>query len=397
MASVRKNPTVKGTLRWQAVWAERVGGGRTQRRTKNFDTQKEAREHAQRMEIEVERRGIGDPQKHNLERYLKRWIATLADRGEHSPSTLPAYRWQAKIAIRHIGHISLEKLSPADLDQLYATLLRRGGIARKLNADGTKGTPAADPRTVLNVHRVLSNALEQARRWKMIADNPAKDARAPTPGRQRVKSFTADEVQRLLESAANDRETHTIIATLLTTGLRRSELLGLAFDALDFEAGTLTVRRVVLEVDHQPVVREITKTESSERTISVPPILVDLLRTQRAHVLETALRWGKGYRREPMFLFARPDGEPLTSYVANPDVASGNAAGGDQRATPGTRLAAHRRYRAGRLGHRREDGANPAWALDTSNHLGPLRPPEPGTDQAAGEQLGNLINRPPKT
>src|SRR5262245_13650748 len=122
MASVRKNPTVKGTLRWQAVWAERADGGKTRRRTKNFDTQREARAHAQRMEVEVERRGIGDPQKHSLERYLKRWLATLTDRGEHSPTTLAHYRLQCDIACRHIGHIALEKLSPADLDQLYATL-----------------------------------------------------------------------------------------------------------------------------------------------------------------------------------------------------------------------------------------------------------------------------------
>ena len=112
MASVRKNPTVKGTLRWQAVWAERADGGRTQRRTKNFDTQKEAREHAQRMEVEVERRGIGDPQKHSLERYLKRWLATLTERGELSPTTLAAYRWQADIACRHIGHIRWRSSRP---------------------------------------------------------------------------------------------------------------------------------------------------------------------------------------------------------------------------------------------------------------------------------------------
>ena len=159
MASVRKSPTAKGTLRWQAVWAERADGGRTQRRTKNFDTQKEAREHAQRMEVEVERRGIGDPQKHSVERYLKRWLATLTERGELSPTTLAAYRWQADIACRHIGHILLEKLSPADIDQLYSILLRRGGITRRLNADGTKGTRPLTARTVLNVHRVISNAL----------------------------------------------------------------------------------------------------------------------------------------------------------------------------------------------------------------------------------------------
>jgi integrase len=263
------------------------------------------------MEVEVERRGIGDPQKHSLERYLKRWLATLTERGELSPTTLAAYRWQADIACRHIGHILLEKLSPADIDQLYSILLRRGGITRRPNADGTKGTRPLTARTVLNVHRVISNALEQGRRWKMIAENPAKDARAPTPRRQQVKSFTTDEVGRLLDAAADDRETHTIIATLLTTGMRRSELLGLAFDALDLDAGTVGIRRVVLEVGHEPVVRDMTKTDSSERTVSIPPMLVELLRLQKAHVLETAMKWGRGYRREPMFLFARPDGEPL--------------------------------------------------------------------------------------
>jgi integrase len=396
MASVRKNPTVKGTLRWQAVWAERADGGRTQRRTKNFNTQKEAREHAQRMEVEVERRGIGDPQKHSLERYLKRWLATLTERGELSPTTLAAYRWQADIACRHIGHIPLEKLSPADIDQLYSILLRRGGITRRPSADGTKGTRPLTARTVLNVHRVISNALEQARRWKMIAENPAKDARAPTPRRQHVKSFKTDEVQRLLDAAADDRETHTIIATLLTTGMRRSELLGLAFDALDLDAGTLAVRRVVLEVGHEPVVRGMPKTKSSERTVSIPAILVELLRLQKAHVLETAMKWGRGYRREPMFLFARPDGEPLPPMsltlrlrqVMRRAAISGRPPAHGWRHTAATVLVGSGtdiKTVQTRLGH-----STPAITLALYVH------PTIERDQAAGEHLASLIKRAPK-
>ena len=50
MASFRKSLTKKGTLRWQAVWQEPGPSGRTQRRTKNFASQKEARAYAQRME-----------------------------------------------------------------------------------------------------------------------------------------------------------------------------------------------------------------------------------------------------------------------------------------------------------------------------------------------------------
>jgi integrase len=103
-----------------------------------------------------------------------------------------------------------------------------------------------------------------------------------------------------------------MVVTLLTTGIRRSELLGLAWDAIDFDAGTLTIRRTVLEVDHQPLLVETTKTEASERTIIIPRLLIDLLREQKARVIQAALLWGKGYRREPMLVFPRLDGEPRT-------------------------------------------------------------------------------------
>jgi len=49
---------------------------------------------------------------------------------------------------------------------------------------------------VLHVHRVLHTALEQARKWKLISENPARDATAPSPAKAPVRAFTATEVQR---------------------------------------------------------------------------------------------------------------------------------------------------------------------------------------------------------
>src|ERR1700677_313273 len=135
MASVHRRVTPAGSVVYRAIWKEPGLGGKLVQRSRNFDRAGDAKAHAARMEEEVEKRGVGDPQKHTLEVFLKRWLATLADRGEHSPTALAAYRWQADIACRHIGHIPLEKVSPGDLDQLYSVLLRRGGVARKPNAD----------------------------------------------------------------------------------------------------------------------------------------------------------------------------------------------------------------------------------------------------------------------
>ena len=192
MASVNRRVTPAGSVIYRAIWTEPGPGGTRRKRSKNFERAGEAKAFATRMEQEVEKRGVGDPQKHTLEGFLKRWIATLADRGEHSPTTLAAYRWQSGIACRYIGHIPLEKLSPADLDGLYAMLLKRGGFARKANPDGSRDRTAIDRADrVACASRPVSAALQQAKKWKMIGDNPAKDATAPTPSKSRVKAFTA--------------------------------------------------------------------------------------------------------------------------------------------------------------------------------------------------------------
>jgi integrase len=312
MASVHRRITPAGSVIYRAIWKAPGPGGKAVQRSKNFDRASAAKAHAARMEQEVEKRGVGDPQKHTLEAYLKRWLATLADRGEHSPTTLAAYRWQADIACRHIGHIPLEKLSPADLDQLYSMLLQRGGVARQANADGTRDARPMAARTVLHVHAVLRTALERARKWKLIGENPARDASAPSPQKARVKSFDAEQVEKLLAAAKSDPETYVMTALFLACGLRRSELLGLAFDCVDLDGAALTIRRTVVEVDHTPMLRERTKTEDSTRTLAIPAALVDLLREQKTRVQATALKWGKGYRRDPLFVFPGLAGEPMS-------------------------------------------------------------------------------------
>jgi site-specific recombinase XerC len=151
------------------------------------------------MEAEIERRGVGDSARHTVEQYLFRWLATLRDRGEHSPATLECYTRCITAAKPWVGDIPLSNLSTADLDHAYGELRKRGGRTR----DGEQTRPLS-ARTVLNIHRSLHTALEQARKWKLIAENPVRDARAPSPLRSWARAFTADEVRRLLDVAAAD-------------------------------------------------------------------------------------------------------------------------------------------------------------------------------------------------
>jgi integrase len=311
MASVNRRILPSGVVIYRAIWREPGPNGKRRSRSRNFERAGEAKAFAARMEQEVERRGVGDPQKHTLESYLRRWIATLEYRGEHSPTTIAGYKRNITLVGRHIGHVPLERLSPADLDELYAKLLREGGTAHKPNKDGSRNPRPLTARTVLHVHRVLHTALDRARKWKLIGENPARDATAPSPAKSRVKAFTPEQVERLLAAAERDPETYLLTALFLACGLRRSEVLGLAWDAVDLDAATLEIRRTVVAVDCQPVMRERAKTESSFRSVTMPAALVDLLREQKVRVQAAALKWGRGYRREPMLVFPGLAGEPM--------------------------------------------------------------------------------------
>jgi integrase len=304
MASFRRIRTRKGAIRWQSRWRVPGANGRLQDRSQNFTTRNEAAMHAAQMR-EIERRGVGDPHRHDLESYLRGWLAHRRERGDLAPTTLQGYERNIALASQHCGHILLEKVTARDLDTLYVRLLTHGSRP-----------PGAPPRplsrqSVMHAHRLLHSALKQAVKWRLIPHNPASDATPPSVSPKQARAFTAEEIACLLAAAEGDPETYCVLALLLTTGLRRSELLGLTLDALDLEAATLTVQRTVTETRTAVVVREITKTKSSRRTLAIPAAVVTLLRAQKARVLEQALAWGTEYSRGPRFLFPVNGGEPM--------------------------------------------------------------------------------------
>lgn len=306
MASHRKVITKSGAVRWQSRWREPGPGGVRIDRKQNHATEKAAKAHARKMAEEREGKGVGGG-KHTLGTYLAHWLAHLERREDHSPTTIAGYARHVKAATHHIGHIALDKLAPLDLDRLYGLLLTEGGAPRQ----DRKPSRPLSRQTVLHVHRCLHTALKQAVKWRLIGENPAINASPPRVPFKQARGYTAAEIARIIEAAQADPVGYTAVAVLLVTGMRRSELLGLALDAIDFDAGALSIARTVVEVNKRPVLRELTKTAHSRRTLAIPPALVTLLRAQKARVLEAAMTAGAGYSRSPMFLFPAPDGGPM--------------------------------------------------------------------------------------
>jgi integrase len=307
VASIRKISTKSAGTVWQARWRERGADGRDRSCARNFHTARAARDFASRMAQLVERRGIGDPERLTTATFLIHFVDELAGSGDYSPVTISVYRRCLGLAARELGEIPLARLTTSHIDRALSALLRVGGRSRQ---DPNRRRPLTRA-TVHLVHRVLSIALGRAVKRHLIASNPVTDASAPSLPRRTAQGFSAEEVKALLTAAAaTDAETLTLTALLLATGLRRSEVLGVAFDDIDFEAATLTVRRTVVEIAGRPVERAGGKSAAALRTISIPGALVDLLRAQKTRIQEQALAWGS-YQRDPLYCFPGLGGRAL--------------------------------------------------------------------------------------
>ena len=117
-----------------------------------------------------------------------------------------------------------------------------------------------------------------------------------------------DEIRSFLKSTRDDR-LHAMFVVMALLGLRRSEVLGLRWEDVDLEAGTLQVRRGLHRIEGRLQVME-TKTARSRRTIPLPgPVLASL----RAHLLAQEREHADLGERWPEsgFVFTTPIGTPI--------------------------------------------------------------------------------------
>ena len=126
------------------------------------------------------------------------------------------------------------------------------------------------PGTVIHYHANIHKALKYAVKMDLIPFNPADKVERPKKQRYIVDYYRQEELERLLE-ASKDHPYSLLIQMTTFYGLRRSEALGLKWDAIDFERGTISVIRTVttitLDGKQTEIEQQSAKTKSSLRTL----------------------------------------------------------------------------------------------------------------------------------
>jgi integrase len=102
------------------------------------------------------------------------------------------------------------------------------------------------PRTVQYIHTTLHKALKDAVGDGLIPRNATDAVRPPRQVKKEVGPLSPDQARAFLEAARGERF-EALYVLAVTAGLREGELLGLKWEDVDLEAGTLSVRRTLSE------------------------------------------------------------------------------------------------------------------------------------------------------
>lgn len=152
--------------------------------------------------------------------------------------------------------LAVKDLSGDEINEFY-TYLRNAGL---------KGS------TGQRYHGVLHKAFKDAVKRRIIPSNPVDQANRPRKEQFIAAYYNAEEVKHLLELVKDD-EIYIPILLAAYYGLRRSEVIGLKWSAIDFTENTLTVRHTVHSTEEGIVAKDRLKTKSSYRTLTLEPFV----------------------------------------------------------------------------------------------------------------------------
>ena len=214
--------------------------------------------------------------------YLVQWMEIA--RSTLKPNTAAGYASMIQNPIAPYFQqrgITLGGLQAVDIQMFYTSQLKR-----------------VSANTVIHYHAIIHRALKYAVKTDLIDVNPADKVERPRKDRFTASFYDGNEVNRLFQAA---RGTALELPVMLAAfyGLRRSEVVGLKWDAIDFENKTIAIRHTVTVCAEKgrriEVAADTTKTASSRRTLPLVPAFQTKLAALKEEQEKNRILCGRSY------------------------------------------------------------------------------------------------------
>lgn len=284
--------------RWAGVLDLGTGpDGKRRRRTVYGSTKKEVSEKLAALRGQAQAGELPAAGRLTVAQWFDEWLRYVRAR---RPRTYTGYESYIRLYWRDaIGHLQLKSLTPSIIRQHLEHLRTH---------PGRKGRPLSQ-RTLAHAYNVLRNCLNEAVQMEKLARNPVLKVKAPTVDKKPLMVWGWEQVQAFLAHLDGHR-LQPLYAAGFFTGLRQEELLALRWQDLDLDRGLLFVRQTInWRVDNPPTF-EPTKNHRSMRPVTLPGVLVTVLRRHRQAQLEEKLR-SRPIWQESDLLFTMEDGRPV--------------------------------------------------------------------------------------
>ncbi len=254
-----------------------------------------------RLQLERDTGSSLDPSRMTLAAFLAHWLESVI-RVKRRQTTYERYEGIIRVQIvPHLGGVAIQKLTPLHLTRLYAALHRAG-----LSAS-----------TIGLAHTVLHSSLLQAYRWQMVARNVAESATPATEGIVRAinpEALWSDDQTRHFLAILKDEPLRAFFVLEINTGLRRGEIIGLRWPAVDLARGEIHIREQRVKVRGGMLVGS-PKTASGRRSLVLSPDTAAVLRRYQETQAGERETFGTAWAGAD-YVFTSPRGKLLyPSYV----------------------------------------------------------------------------------
>lgn len=177
------------------------------------------------------------------------------------------------------------------------------------------GRGGLSPKSLRAHKNIISQTLDMAIKNKIIDTNPCQFVVLPPLERYESSYYNEKQLARLFSVLEGDPMLPLVkIAALY--GLRRSELLGLKWDSIDFDNNTMMIRHTVAKVT-KVVAKDKTKNKSSRRTFPLTSEAQEIFRQAKTDEHKNRIVFGKDYQ-ENDYVFKWPDGHPYSpDYISH--------------------------------------------------------------------------------
>ena len=257
--------------RWEARYTLGIdpGTGKQIQKSVYGKTQKEVRQKLTAITAEIDSGTYQEPCKMTVNEWLDIWLKDYQIGVKDSTTYL--YERQAKLYLRPaLGNIPLEMLKAHTIQRLYNSLSQEHD-----------GQPALSAKTIKNIHGVLHKALQQAVLLNYIRYNPTTACVLPKIVKKEIHPLTDQQTAQLLNLLKGSKYEIPLTVDLFT-GLREGELLGLMWDCVDFEKGTLLINKQLRREQKKGGEYYFSPPKNNKsRCLTLAPSVIQLFRLQK--------------------------------------------------------------------------------------------------------------------